>query len=161
MRCKTMNRMTKTLPTPIAVAAVVAGLLVGPGCLVVADVSLPDLVGDWVATEARLANVADLNERLDVTDLGWEVTLRIEADGEFTLVLLEPGEPPNSRTGTLVVDNGKDLILTRGNGMIGEGEVFLEGDQVAFMFDKFAGFEADIRGDGKPIPVTLLLVMVR
>ena len=45
---------------------------------------------------------------------------------------------------------------------VADGEVFQEGDQIAIMFDKFSGLEPqDIHGDGNPIPVTLLLVMVR
>jgi hypothetical protein len=142
-------------------AVVLVGVLCGTGCLVATDVTLPDLVGEWSTSEAQIADPANLNERVDVVALGWEITLSIASDGAFTLVIQVPGEDPDVRTGTLTVENGKDLILTRADGTVGEGEVFLEHDQVAFMFDEFAGLTADLYGNGTRIPVTLLLVMVR
>ncbi len=158
----TMNRMTHGTRGPVALALALAGLLTASGCLVVADVSLPDIVGDWVATEARLANVANINETLDVTALGWDVTLQIEADGTFVLTIQGPGDVPPPLTGIVTVENGKDLTVTRASGSVADGEVFLEDDQIAIMFDKFSGLEPqDIHGDDNPIPVTLLLVMVR
>jgi hypothetical protein len=156
-----MNRIAHTLRRPIARAAVLGWALAGSGCLAATDVSLADIVGDWVATEARLANVANINETLDVTDLGWEVTLQIDADGTYTLVIDEPGAEPDVRIGTITVENGKDVTVAGPAGTIGGGEVFLEDDQVAILFDKFAGLTADIKGDGNRIAVTLLLVMVR
>ena len=156
-----MNHMAHGTRGPTALAVALAGLLTGPGCLVVADVSLPDIVGSWVATEARLANVANINETLDVTALGWDVTLQVDAAGAFTLVIHEPGTAPDVRTGTITVENGKDLTVTGAGGFAGDGEVFQENGQIAIMFDKFAGLTADVGGDGNRIPVTLLLVMVR
>lgn len=145
----------------LAPAAALAGLLFGSGCLVATDVELADLEGDWTASEAQLADPANLNQRIDVIALGWEVTLSVAPGGDFTFVIRVPGEDPDTRTGTLTVENGKDLVLTRADGTVGEGEVFLEDSQVAFMFDEFAGLTADIYGNGTRIPVTLLLVMVR
>lgn len=154
MRYMTMRHCTRTVRGSVAIAAGVAVLAVAPGCLVVNDVQVSDLVGDWIATQARLANPSDLNETVDITELGWEVTLQIASDGSYTTSLFEPSEPPFVRTGTLTVENGKDLIVER-DGFRGTGEVFLEDDQVAFRFDEFPNpiQEGNI--------VTLLLVMVR
>lgn len=155
MRLTIMKHLTRSVRGPLGIGAVLASLALAPGCLVVNDVEVSDLVGDWIATQARLANPSDLNETIDITELGWEVTLRIGSDGSYTTTLLEPGEPPFVRTGTLTVENGKDLIFERSDGLAGSGEVFLEDDQVAFRFDEFPN----------PIEesntVTLLLVMVR
>jgi len=68
---------------------------------------------------------------------------------------------PDVRTGTITVENGKDLTVTGQSGTIGGGEVFLEDDQIALLFDKFTGLTIDIDGSGNLVPVTLLLVMVR
>jgi hypothetical protein len=133
----------------------VALLALAPGCLVVNDVEVSDLVGDWIATQARLANPDDLNETVDITELGWEVTIQIESDGAYTTVLQEPGAAPITNTGTLTVENGKDLILARSDGFVGTGEVFLEDDQVAFRFDEIS----DPIQEGNI--VSLLVVMVR
>jgi hypothetical protein len=156
-----MTNSRRAIARRLAPAAALAGLLFGGGCSVVTDVELADLVGNWTASEATLADPANLNQRIDVAALGWVVTLEIESDGAYTFVINRPGEEPDVRPGTLAVENGKDLLLTNFQGIAGEGEVFLEGDQVAFMFDEFAGLTADIYGNGEPIPVTLLLVMDR
>jgi hypothetical protein len=156
-----MSNDRREVSRRLAPAAVLAGVLLGSGCLVATDVELAELVGDWTASQAELADPANLNQRIDITSLGWEVTLTIAEDGAYELVILEPGAEPDERSGTLVVENGKDLVLTNVEGRTGEGEVFLEDDQVAFMFDEFAGLTADIYGTGEPIPVTLLLVMER
>lgn len=145
----------------LAPAAAFTSLLLAGACLASTDVELPELVGDWTASEARVADPANLNETLDVIALGWEAAISIGADGTFTFTILKPGEAPDVRTGTVAVENGKDLLLTNEQGQTGKGEVFLEHDQVAFMFDEFTGITGDIYGTGKPIPVTLLLVMER
>lgn len=150
-----------TMTRRLAPAVVIGGLLVGSGCSIATDVELADLVGTWTASEARLADAANLNETLDILALGWAVSLAIEASGTYTLTVEQPGEAPDVRTGSIVVENGKDLVLTRPQGQTGEGEVFLEDGQAAFLFDEFAGLTADIYGTGEPIPVTLLLVMER
>jgi len=142
-------------------AAVLAAVLLGSGCLATTEVALPDLVGDWRAREALLADPANLNERIDVTALGWEVTLEVAADGAYELAILVPGQDPDVRSGTLTIENGKDLVLLRNGDEIGRGEVFAQDERVAFLFDEFAGLEADIYGTGTPIPVTLMLLVER
>lgn len=142
-------------------AALLAGVLLGSACLATTEVALPDLVGDWRAREALLADPANLNERIDITALGWEVTLEVGADGAYELAILAPGEDPDVRSGTLTIENGKDLVLKRNGDEIGRGEVFAQDERVAFLFDEFAGLEADIYGTGTPIPVTLMLLVER
>lgn len=139
----------------LAVAAVVSG------CLVIADVELEDMTGDWEASQARFAEPGNLNNTLDLIEEGWVVLMTVADDGGFALTLLPPVGPPDLRIGRLTVENGKDVLLTRPEGPVGEGEVFVEDGQMALIFDEFAGIEADINGNGTPIPVTLLLVMER
>jgi hypothetical protein len=139
----------------LAAAAVVSG------CLVIADVELEDMTGDWEASQARFAEPGNLNNTFDLIENGWVVLMTVADNGGFSLTLLPPVGPPDLRIGTLTVENGKDVILTRPAGPVGEGEVFLEDEQMALIFDEFAGIEADINGNGVPIPVTLLLVMER
>ena len=59
------------------------------------------------------------------------------------------------------MENGKDVTVAIPAGRSAAERCFSEDDQVAIMFDKFAGLTADIKGDGNRIAVTLLLVMVR
>ena len=89
--------------------------------------------------------------------MGYAVTVDIEATGDFTLTLDEPDGTATIHSGTMTV-SGKDLTLTVDQ-TTGSGEVFLEGDQVAFRLT--AGLEFDFKGNGEPIPARLLLVMDR
>ena len=128
------------------------------------SVELADITGFWVASDALFAEAGNLNNRVDLTRLGWTVTMEIESDGTYVTVLIEPVEPgaaPDSLVGVMTVENGKDVTLTRNNNEVGNGEVFLEGDQVAFLFDETAGLRWDVRGNGTPVTVTLQLVMDR
>ena len=156
-----MNCNAHAIRRWVAVSAVSGAALAWSACVVATDVTLDDIVGHWVATEARLANVANINETVDITDLGWDVEMQVGSDGAFTMLILKPGADPDVRTGTITVEHGKDLTVTGQSGTIGGGEVFLEDDQIALLFDKFTGLTIDIDGSGNLIPVTLLLVMVR
>jgi len=140
----------------LAVASVASA-----GCLVIADVELADITGDWKASQARFAEPGNLNNTLDLIEYGWTVTLEISSEGGFALTINEPGAAPDLRVGTVTVEGGKDITFTRFDGSVGQGEVFVEDGTMALMFDEFAGIEWDLNENGEPIPVTLLLVVER
>ncbi len=131
----------------------------GMACQLPSDVEVTDVVGSWVATEARFSNIANLNETVDITDLGWEFLVDIAADGGFVRVAIEPGEAPDTLTGTLTIENGKDLSVSTAAGTAATGEIFKEDEQIAMFFDE--GVERDVEGEGILVPVRLLLVMDR
>ncbi len=130
----------------------------GMACQLPSDVEVADVIGSWVAEEARFSNIANLNETVDITDLGWEFFIDIAADGGFVRVAIEPGEAPDTLTGTLTIENGKDLSVSTAAGTA-TGEIFKEDEQIAMSFDE--GVERDVAGKGRVVPVRLLLVMVR
>jgi len=119
---------------------------------------IEELEGFWVASQARFVSPLDeKNCNVDLIEGGYAVTMDIEASGGFTLTIDPPQPAPTVVSGTMAWD-GKDLTVTVGE-TTGLGEVFLEGDQVAFRLS--AGLEYDFKGDGEPIPARLLLVMDR
>ncbi len=131
----------------------------GMACHLPSDVEVADVIGSWVAQEARFSNIANLNETVDITDLGWEFFVDIAADGGFVRVAIEPGEAPDTLTGTLTIENGKDLSVSTAAGTAATGEIFKEDEQIAMSFEE--GVERDVEGEGVVVPVRLLLVMVR
>ena len=157
--------MKRTLVARGAIAATAVALAGLTACKSITNsVEVAEITGFWVASDALFAEVGNLNNREDLVRLGWTVTTEIEADGSYATVLIEPVEPGlvrDSLVGVLTIENRKDVKITRGDNTVGEGEVFLEGDQVAFLFDETAGFTWDVRGNGTRVPVTLQLVMDR
>ena len=155
--------MTRTIVVRLGRILLVVLALVGvTACKSITNsVHIQDLVGFWVASEARFADPGNPNHSVDLIALDWTATMSIEADGSYTIALTAPGEMPTLTSGTVEIEGTNDVVLHRAGADVGEGEVFLEDDQVAFLFDEFAGFEWDLHGNGRPVPVTLLLVMDR
>jgi hypothetical protein len=156
----------KTIPRPrLVLRAVTAAsvAVVALGCEGITNsVETAELAGFWVASELRFANAADLNQTVDgIRDRGYTLTLEVSSAGAYVRVLTPPGADPDSAFGTLNVENGKDITMTDDNGIAATGEVFLEDDQVALLFDESQGLELPLDGSGKPVPVTILAVMDR
>lgn len=137
--------------------------VVGLGCEGITNsVETAELAGFWVASELRFADAADLNKTVDgIRDRGYALTLDVSGAGSYVRVLTPPGGTPDSALGTLNVENGKDITMTDDDGTVATGEVFLEGDQVALLFDESQGLMLDIDNSGKQVPVTILAVMDR
>lgn len=143
--------------------AAVSVVLLGLGCKSITNyVETAELQGFWVASQLRFADPKNLNNTVDaIGELGYTMTLRVDGTGAYTRVLTEEGEPPDSVTGTLAVENGKDITMTRSDGNVTTGEVFMEDSQISLLFDENRGLTADIDGSGNEVPVTLLAIMDR
>ena len=156
-----MIEMKRQLRLALGGCAAVSVAVLGLGCnSITNNVETAELAGFWVASQMRFADPANLNETADAIALGYAMTLEVDAAGSYTRVITPPSEPPDSATGTLTVENGKDITMSNTDGNVAEGEVFLQDDQVSLMFDESQGLTADIDGKG-PKPVTLLAVMDR
>jgi hypothetical protein len=144
-------------------AATAASLAVfGLGCeSITNNVETAELQGFWVASQVQFADPNDLNTTVDAIHLGYSLTLEVDGAGAYTTVITPEGEPPDTATGTLTVENGKDITMTNTDGNVATGEVFLEDDQISLLFDENQGLTADIDGSGNEVPVTLLAVMDR
>ncbi len=127
------------------------------GCVELNSVEVHELEGLWVADQARYVEIAaPKRNNVDILDLGFEVTMDIDAAGNFTILVIDPSEGPDLIVGRLTVD-GSALVIVTENGE-GDGEVFLEDDQVAFRLT--GGIEFDF-GDDRIVDARLLLVLDR
>ena len=134
--------------------------LVATGCKdITNNVETAELAGFWVATKLRFADPKNLNNTVDALDLGFGFTLEVDGSGAYTRVLIPPADPPDSGSGTLIVENGKDITLNNSNGTVSTGEVFKEDDQISLLFDENQGVTVELGSGGDDVPVTLLLVM--
>ena len=155
----TIRRLRFFLGGCAAAAVAVLGL----GCdSITNNVETAELEGFWVASQLRFADPNDLNTTVDaIEELGYGLTLRVDGAGAYTRVLIPVDQPPDSASGTLTVENGKDITLTSSTGNVATGEVFLEDNQISLLFDENRGLTADIDGSGNEVPVTLLAIMDR
>ena len=126
-------------------------------CQPLTEVDPADLEGFWLAEEARWIEIeAPKRNNVDLIDRGYAITMDLDATGNFVILLVEPGGALDIVTGVVVID-GTTLQVTTQNGT-GDGDVFLEGDQVAFRLTGGFEFEFD---DGRTVPARLLLVLNR
>ncbi len=156
-----INTTNRRLRFVLRGCAAVSVVVLGLGCKSITNnVETAELAGFWVASQMQFADPANLNQTADAIALGFAMTLDVNANGAYTRVITPPNELPDSATGTLTVENGKDITMNNTDGYVAEGEVFLEDDQVSLLFDESQGLTADIDDKG-PKAVTLLAVMDR
>ncbi|MCL7960557.1 MAG: hypothetical protein M8861_10215 [marine benthic group bacterium] len=138
--------------------AVVSILLVAAGCQSATEVQITDLEGAWVASEARVEDLAGYKlGNFDLVEEGYTVTFVSPGDGRFTLSLIPPDGDPQVIGGTMEID-GTDTMLTT-DGSVTSGEVFHQDDQAALSLT--AGLTWDFSGNGQEVPAKLLIVMDR
>ena len=139
------------------VTAIVAIGLVA-GCRSLQEVQPAELEGEWTASQARYVEIAaPKRNNVDILDLGWEIEMTLDDSGNFVITAFPPEDPPGLILGSLEI-SGTKLRVTTTTGS-GDGEVFQEGDQVAFRLT--GGLTWDF-GDGRgDIPSRLLLVLER
>jgi hypothetical protein len=149
--------------TVLAGCALGSVAMLGLGCKSITNyVEVEELQGFWVASKLRFADPKNLNKTVDaIAEVGASLTLRVDGAGGYTRVLTDASGVPDSATGTLTVENGKDITLTSSTGNVATGEVFMEDNQISLLFDENQGLTADIDGSGNEVPVTLLTVMDR
>lgn len=134
-------------------AVVLATVLVG--CQALTEVQPMELDGLWVASQARFVEIAaPKRNNIDIIELGYEVTMDFDADGNFDLQIVAPDGTTAGGTGRIAID-GTDITFLSGTG---GGEVFLEGEQMAIRLTTGLTFNF---GDGRDVPARLLLVMDR
>ena len=127
-------------------------------CEPVNSIEVQELEGTWIASQARFVEIAfPKRNNVDIIELGYEVTFDSDAQGSFVLVIDAPDGSSLERVGAMVVD-GKNLTVTTDQAATA-GEVFKEGEQIAFRI--LAGLSYDFDGFGEEVPVRLLLVMDR
>jgi hypothetical protein len=146
------DQMKKLAVSMIAVVALTAG------CKSATEVETTDLEGTWVASEARIVEIAAPKENnFDLIDLGYTAVFISDGSGAFEIFLESPEDERERIAGTLEI-SGTDVVVTFPTS-IGTGEVFVEDAQAALSLT--GGLTFDFKGDGTEEPAKLLLVMDR
>ncbi|MFV1986880.1 MAG: hypothetical protein ACC682_06345 [Gemmatimonadota bacterium] len=146
--------MNRTLLARVFVAAAATAF---SGCVELNSVEVQELEGLWVADQARYVEIAaPKRNNVDILELGFEVTMDIDPNGNFTILVIDPAGDADSIVGNVTVDGAELAVVTEDGA--GDGEVFLEEDQVAFRLT--GGIEFDF-GDDRVVPARLLLVLDR
>ncbi|MEX1257470.1 MAG: hypothetical protein WEG36_07625 [Gemmatimonadota bacterium] len=118
-----------------------------------------ELSGTWAATEIEFASIANPSLKVEIVALGAAATLTLLENGNWTLILTEPGESPRSFGGTWTATS-EVLDLTLTFGFIGEWqfEMALAGDTLTL---SGAHMEFDVDGDEQDEAATLRMVLAR
>lgn len=128
------------------------------GCIASTDISdIGEISGVWVASNAIYSDIADPTNRVDLIALGFAVTMDIEPDGNWALLLSVGDVLVDLQVGTMTVD-GKLLTIVDETGTY-TGRAYLEDEQVALQMR--GGTEFDFDGDGTTEPAKLNLIMDR
>jgi len=139
------------------IATPVMAIVLMAGCKSATEVQVSELQGTWLASQARYSGLEDpKNNNFDLIEEGFTVVFASDGSGDFAVRLDDPDGGSEVITGTMAID-GTNVVIT-GN-IDRTGEVFVEGDQMAFSID--GGLEVDFNGNGEEIPARLLLVLDR
>ncbi|MDP2469346.1 MAG: hypothetical protein Q8W46_00680 [Candidatus Palauibacterales bacterium] len=139
-------------------SAIVVALLGAIGCQSATEVYVSNLQGTWVASEARIENLAGYKlGNVDLIGLDYEVTFASPGNGDFTIRLDPPEGDSEYITGILEIDGTSTTVTTTGS--ITSGEVFYQDEQAALSMT--AGLTYDFSGNGQEVPAKLLIVMER
>jgi hypothetical protein len=128
------------------------------GCIASTDIAdIQEISGVWVASNAIYSEIADPTNRVDLIALGFAVTMDIEPNGDWALLLSANEVLVDLQVGTMALD-GKLLTIVDETGTY-TGRAYLEGEQVALQMR--GGTEFDFDGDGTAEPAKLNLIMDR
>jgi len=137
-----------------------AVLLAASACQSATDVEVSDLDGTWVATEARLEDLAGYKlGNIDLIGEGYNVAFSSPGDGTFALILAPPEGDPGYVIGTMEIDGTRAAFTTAGSTT--EGEVFYDPDDHQLALSLTGGLTYDFSGNGVEVPAKLLVVMDR
>jgi hypothetical protein len=104
---------------------VIAGL--AWGCGDSTGVTEADLVGTWHATAFKFSDFGDPVMDFDVIGMGGSVDIVINGNGAYSVVITLPQIPPDTVSGTWVLQGNDLLILTETGGDATEMTVGLSG----------------------------------
>ncbi len=106
--------------------------------------SISDVTGNWNATQANF-DIPNTSQQVDVVANGGTVTLNVQSNGRFTLVITENGGTPETTTGELSFCEG--LFTVRYDDSPSEPEI-LQGSLNNGVFTITGPVEFDVDGDG-------------
>lgn len=119
--------------------------------------SISDVTGNWAATQANF-DIPGTSQQIDVVAEGGTVTLNVQSNGAFTLLITESGASSESTTGDLAFCEG--LFTVRYDDAPNDPET-LQGSLNAGVFTITGPVEYDVDGDGSDDNAFVILRMER
>ena len=128
------------------------------GCGDATGVSVEDLTGTWVATQFLFTNPANAAETFDAIAAGGSLSLTVQATGDYTATITEPGSAAEVVTGTISVEGNVVTIAESGQGSPTPYAATRSGDTLTLTTDDE---EFDFDDDGTDELASLRIVLVR
>lgn len=125
-----------------------------------ADLTREILSGDWEATDAKITNIANPSQVVDLLAEGGALEFRFDLTGDVIVFI----EPPEGETVILegTYDFDESFIYLDFDGEIAALAYDVQETQVANSLTiATADFEYDFQGDGTPEPALFAIVMIR
>ncbi len=119
--------------------------------------SISDIAGNWTATQANF-DIPGTSEQIDVVADGGTVTLNVQTNGGFTLVITENGSASESTTGDLAFCEG--LFTVRYDDALNDPET-IQGSLNNGIFTITGPVEYDVDGDGNEDEAFVVLRLQR
>lgn len=119
--------------------------------------SISEVAGNWTATQANF-DIPGTSEQIDVVAEGGTVTLNVQSNGAFTLIITESGASSESTTGDLAFCEG--LFTVRYDDAPNDPEI-LQGSLNDGVFSITGSVEYDVDGDGNDDEAFVILKMER
>jgi len=119
--------------------------------------SISDVTGGWVATQANF-DIPGTSEQIDVVGTGGTVTLNVQSNGAFTLVITESGAGAETTTGDLSFC--EDLFTVRYDDAPNDPEI-IQGSLNDGVFTITGPVEYDVNGDGTDDAAFVILRLER
>jgi hypothetical protein len=138
--------------------SVCLGVAVALGCSDSTGVAVEDLTGTWVAIQYVFTNPANQSESIDWIAAGASLTIAIDAAGDYTATIVEPGNAPEVISGTIAVEGDVVTISESGTGSPTPYVASRSGDTLTL---DTSDEEYDFDGDSIEDPASLRIVLQR
>jgi hypothetical protein len=138
--------------------SVCLGVAVALGCSDSTGVAVEDLTGTWVAIQYVFTNPANQSESIDWIAAGASLTIAIDAAGDYTATIVEPGNAPEVISGTIAVEGDVVTISESGTGSPMPYVASRSGDTLTL---DTSDEEYDFDGDSIEDPASLRIVLQR
>ncbi len=116
-----------------------------------------ELAGTWSALEYRFTNPANTSQTVELIALGGSLSIVIRADSTYTATIQEPGDAPETRSGTVEIQGDTLTISESGQGSPTPYMARRSGDTLT-MTTSDEDFDFDQDGTDDPADVRIVLV---
>lgn len=133
------------------------GVMLVPAAVACTDpTEVADLVGTWNATVVEFTNLANTAEKYELIGDGGSLTIVVEANEDYTLSILFPGEPVDVQEGTIAVVGDVLTLSESGQGSPLDFIFDLSGNTLT-MTTNDVDFDFDDQGGDEPASLRMVL----